>query len=343
MSSSLPLRSLFAALVLAAFASAQDGPTVGTWFDGLGLPYGGCGIAPSVLESEYYVALNVYHTPRSYASNPTRPLQGADTAIMGEFANGRNCGRWVEVVLDSFCLGTNDGAPGQPFCRGSNGKWVTDAYMGGTLNMLVADACGDGNAWCRDSRYHLDLSKISLTKFSKDGKVLTDLSPAHWNNRMLKWKYIPAPDYSGDIRIHFLKGTQPFWAAISINHLPNGIHAVEQKVGEEWVTAQRFSDMGQAFILKTGEPFRIRIRDAEDKLLFGGREYVFDPPTAACGRECVAAVTPTVYQAFNPDGSPAAVRRGAEKGKAVRQTLPYRWSSRFRDLLGRFQSGVRSD
>lgn len=347
------LNTLLATLISTTCLSAQDGPTVGTWYDGLGTPYGGCGIAPAILESPDFVALNVYHTPGSYANHPIRPLTGADLSTMGEFANGLNCGRWVEVTLDSLCLGTNDGAPGLPFCRGSNGRWVADAYLGGTLNMLIADACGDGNAWCRDSRRHLDLSKASLTRFRKDGKPLTDLLPNHWNNRGLKWKYIPAPDYSGDIAIHFLKGTQPFWAAVSISRLPNGIHAVEQKVGDAWVPAQRFSDMGQAFILKTGEPFRIRILDAEDKLLFGGREYLFDPPTAACGRECVPAVTPAPHQAFNSDGTPAALRSGRAGPHTAPSTpaapeiqgrgFSYRWDSRLRDLLGRTKALPRMD
>lgn len=288
--------------------AAPEAPAVGTWFDGLGQPYGGCGVAQSILESEDFVALNVYHTPGSYSAFPVRPLQGADTAVMGEFANGRNCGRWVEVTLDSICLGTNDGAPGLPFCRGTGARWVADAYSGATLDLLVTDACGDGNAWCRDSRRHLDLSKVSLTRFRKDGKVMADLLPNHWNNRALKWKYIEAPGYSGDIRIHYLKAAKLYWAPIVITRLPKGIHAVEQWVDGAWKSAGRISDMGQAFQLTTGgKTYRIRLRDAEDQLVHGGREYVFSEPTALCGTECTVPATPVPYQAYNPDGTPAAL------------------------------------
>lgn len=331
---------------------AEEAPTVGTYFDGLGNPYGGCGIPQTLLETQDFVALNVYHTPGEYAAIPLRPLKGADTAVMGEFANGLNCGRWIEVTLGPYCKGTNDGAPSQPFCRGAGAAWVEDDFSGAVLNMIVADACADGNAWCRDSRRHLDLSKPSLARFTKDGKVLTQLLPDHWNNRGLEWKYIPAPDYSGDIRIHFLKGAQKYWVPIGITHLPNGIHAVEQKLGGVWKKAERYSDMGQGFILSPADTFRIRLLDADDKLVHGGREYVFAPPTT-CGRECVEAATPAPYQAFSPDGAalrshfprtPRASRQSAQPrilaipgGLQLDFQAPYAgvWKVELHDLAGR--------
>jgi hypothetical protein len=277
-------------------------PTVGTWFDGLGSPYGGCGVPQDLLETQYFVALNVYNTPGEYSKFPVRPLQGADLVATGPFENGLNCGRWVQVSLGAYCKGTNDGAPNQPFCRGDGAAWIDDDYSGGMLDMLVADSCGDGNAWCRDSRLHLDLSKISLANFKKNGQVLTGLEPAHWNNRGLSWKYIPAPNYSGDIRIHFLKGTQKWWTAIMINQLQNGIHAVEQKVDGIWKKAERYSDLGQGFILFPSDSFCIRIYDVEDKLIQGGREYVFAPPLS-CGGTCSEAATLAPYEAFSANGS----------------------------------------
>jgi hypothetical protein len=268
---------------------------VATWFDALGQPYGGCGVPQDLLETQDFVALNVYATPGEYASSPARPLSGADLAVAGEFDNGRNCGRWVRVTLGPWCSGINDGAPGQPFCRGAGAAWVDDAYSGGTLDFIVADSCGDGNAWCRDNPRHLDLSKPSLDRFRKDGALLTGMVPDHWNNRAIAWEYIPAPDYQGDVRLWFLKGTQKWWPAIAVTRLPNGIHGVEQWVDGAWSAAERYGDMGQAFILKPADTFRIRLIDAADKPVFGGRVYAFGPPTA-CGATCEAAATPIAYR-----------------------------------------------
>src|SRR5262245_41102504 len=44
-----------------------------TYFDGLGQPYGGCGLPQANLDSQDFVALNVFNTPRDYTSYP-RPL-----------------------------------------------------------------------------------------------------------------------------------------------------------------------------------------------------------------------------------------------------------------------------
>ena len=311
----LPAWALCTALSgLCGNVSAAEAPTVGTWFDGLGSPYGGCGVPQDLLETQDFVALNVYNTPGEYAKSPARPMQGADLASMGAFENGLNCGRWIRVTLGPVCSGTNDGAPGQPFCRGAGAQWVDDANSGGTLDMIVADSCGDGNAWCRDSRLHIDLSKASLARFSKDGTVLPNLEPAHWNNRALSWQYQPAPAYSGDVRIYFLKGAQKYWPAIMVTHLPNGIHAVEQSVGGVWKRADRYSDMGQGFILAPGEPFRIRLIDAADKPVMEGREYVFSAPAACGGATCDASATAAVYQAFPAGG--AALRPRADHSLA---------------------------
>lgn len=300
---------------------AAAAPTMGTWFDGLGQPYGGCGVPQELLETQDFVALNVYDTPGEYALSPARPLTGADLPVMGEFANGANCGRWVEVTVGPICKGTNDGAPGQPFCRGDGAQWADDAFSGASLNMLVADACGDGNAWCRDSRKHLDLSKPSLGRFLKAGQPAGDMAPDHWNNRQISWRYIPSPDYQGDIRIYFLKGTQKYWTAISITHLPNGIHTVEQKVNGAWVRAKRYVDMGQGFLLETvPDDFRIRILDASDAPLQGGREYVFAHPES-CGGTCDAAATPAPYTAFASDGTAVLIRASTKTPGHAAATL----------------------
>src|SRR3954451_17360971 len=126
-----------------------------TYFDALGAPYGGCGLPQAELDTQNFVALNVYNTPGDYNFYP-RPLTGANTSKIGIWNNGLNCGRWVQVEISDFCTGVNDAAPSQAFCR--NGSFTADQYNGAVLNMIVADSCGDSNGWCRDDPYHLDLA-----------------------------------------------------------------------------------------------------------------------------------------------------------------------------------------
>ncbi len=91
----------------------ESGPMTGTatWFDNLGSPYGGCGMPQDQLETQDWIALNVYGTPGDYAMYP-RPMPDGDPNI-GIWDNGRNCGRWVRVSISDYCTGINDGAPGQ--------------------------------------------------------------------------------------------------------------------------------------------------------------------------------------------------------------------------------------
>lgn len=281
------------ASVLSASAQTKNG--VATHFEALGTPYGGCGVPQELLETQNFVALNVFDTPGNYATYP-RPLTGANTQYLGEFNNGLNCGRWLKVTMGPNCQGTNDGARNQPFCRGANAQWVDDKYSGAVLYMLVADACGDDNAWCRDSPYHLDMATVSVNQFEKNGIAVGDMLPNSFNNRQIDWEYVSAPDYTGDIDIYFIKGAEQYWPAIMINHLPNGIHGVEQKVGNQWVKAAMNSDLGQHYILpNTTAPYRIRVIDADDQLLFDGKEYVFSLPTA-CKGKCTEPATLTNYQ-----------------------------------------------
>src|SRR5690242_4702135 len=69
-----------------------------TWFSGLGAPYGGCGLPQANIDSQDFVALNVYNTPGDYNFYP-RPLTGANTSKIGMWNNGLNCGRWVQVKI----------------------------------------------------------------------------------------------------------------------------------------------------------------------------------------------------------------------------------------------------
>ena len=285
---------------LPAGAQAIADPTTpvtgnATYFDALGAPYGGCGLPQAQLDSQNFVALNVYNTPGDYNFYP-RPLTGADVGKIGLWNNGLNCGRWVQVSIGDYCSGVNDGAQNQAFCR--NGSWASDQYNGAVLNMQVADSCGDSNAWCRDDPYHLDLAKDSLNKFVKGGAAVGDLYPNHWNNRHISWSFIAAPDYTGDIGIGFLQGAQVYWPAISVSHLANGIHGVEYYSGGTWQTAKMNSDMGQSYILNGvtagSSQFQIRVRDINDQLINGGRVYSFALPSS-CGSSCPQAYTGVSY------------------------------------------------
>ncbi|WP_433291494.1 cellulose binding domain-containing protein [Actinoplanes sp. CA-030573] len=286
-----------AGLVMLGFQLPAAGadPVVGnaTYFDALGAPYGGCGLPQSQLDSPDFVALNVYNTPGDYSFYP-RPV--ADASRVGAWNNGLNCGRFVQVSIGDYCTGVNDGAPNQAFCR--NGAWTADAYNGATLTMIVADSCGDSNAWCRDDPNHLDLAKDSLNRFAKNGAAVGDMYPNHWNNRHISWSYVPAPNYTGDIKIGFLQGAQAWWPAIAVSHLANGIHGVEYLSGGTWQKAAMNGDMGQSYIiggLTSGATnFQIRVRDVNDQLINNGRVYSFALP-AACGTQCSQPYTATTY------------------------------------------------
>ncbi|GCF09991.1 cellulose binding domain-containing protein [Dictyobacter arantiisoli] len=261
-----------------------------TWFSGIGgSSYGGCGVPQANLDSQNFVALNVQNTPGNYSTNLARPISAQYASEIGLFDNGLNCGRWVQVSISDYCTGINDGAPNQPFCR--NGSWVADKYNGATLNMVVADSCQDGNAWCRDDPYHLDLSQNSLNSFVLNGQPVGNMYPNYWNNRHINWHFIAAPNYTGDIQIGFLQGANAYWSAISVTHLANGIHGIEYYQNGAWVKAPMDSDMGDDYVILPttagSSSYQIRVRDASDQLINNGRIYSFSYPTS-CGTSCSA-------------------------------------------------------
>jgi len=286
-----------AASEFTAPAAAADNTGNATHFDGLGAPYGGCGVPQANLESQKFVALNVWNTPGNYNGQPTaRPVPAADAGSMGPFANGHNCGRWVRVTIGDYCTGVNDGAAGQAFCRG--GSWTPDQYNGATLDMLVADSCGDTNAWCRDDPYHLDLVTQSLNTFQLGGRPVADMYPGRWNNRHVSWSFIPAPGYSGDIAIGFVSNAASWWPTIDVTHLPNGIHGVEYYNGTAWVSAAMVSDLGQQYTIGPNSPggsnYTVRVRDVDGKLVQSGRTYTFALPRS-CSSGCPQPYTGVSY------------------------------------------------
>jgi len=270
-----------------------------TWFSGLGGPYGGCGLPEANVDSQNYLALNVQNSPGVYSDLP-RPIPAADASEIGMFDNGLNCGRWVQVTIGPNCTGVNDGAQNQPFCR--NGSWVSDQYNGATLNMVVADSCDDPNAWCKDDPYHIDLHQSSLNQFVLNSQPVGNMYPNSWNNRQVTWQFIPAPNYTGDINIGALQGAQPYWPAIAISHLPNGIHGVQYYANGTWTDATMDSDMGDDYIVApttgsgtAGSSYEIRVIDASGSLVNNGRVYNFSLPGSCLPNGCSPAYTPISY------------------------------------------------
>lgn len=265
-----------------------------TWFAGIGgTHYGGCGMAQADLDSQDHIALNVQNSPGDYSTFHDRPISSEHADEIGLFDNGRNCGRWVRVVLGDYCNGINDGAKDQPFCRDGEG-WVADEYNGAELYLVVADSCHDGNAWCRDDYYHVDISVYSLNKFKLNGQEVGDMYPDHYNNRRVHWEFVEAPNYSGDIRIGFIKDTQVYWPVIAISHLRNGLHGVDYWDGSSWVMAGMNDDLGHTYLIGPtsvsgegvpGSDYRIRVYDADDQLINNGRIYNFSYPSS-CGGNC---------------------------------------------------------
>jgi cellulose binding protein with CBM2 domain len=302
---------LLAALPASALdVSGTPSPVTGnaTWFTGLGSPYGGCGLPQADLDSQNFLALNVQNSPGVYSNLP-RPIPAADASEIGMFDNGLNCGRWVQVTIGDYCTGINDGAPNEPFCR--DGSWVADQFNGATLDMVVADSCDDGNAWCKDDPYHVDLAQASLNLFELNGQPVGDMYPNSWNNRQVSWQFIAAPNYTGDIDIGAIQGAQPYWPAIAISHLPNGIHGVQYLANGVWVSAGMDSDQGDDYIIGpttgTGTPgtqYEIQVTDASGNLVNNGEIYSFTLP-AGCTDGCPAAYTPVSYTSSGGGASPS--------------------------------------
>jgi hypothetical protein len=152
----------------------------------------------------------------------------------------------------------DDGAPGQPFCR--SGSWVSDPYSGATL-----------------------------TLFANAGRAVGD--PNHWNNRHISRRFVPASDYSGDIRIGFIRSAQPYRPMIAISHLPNGIHGLQCYSNGAWHAATAAPTRVGATRSpprprrrRRAPQYRSRVVDASDAPLAGGRACRFSlPPSCATG------------------------------------------------------------
>ncbi len=274
-----------------------------TWFSSLGQPYGGCGVPQANLDTQNFVALNVQNDPGIYGDYLPRPITGAGLAEIGFFDNGANCGRYVHVTIGDFCTGINNGAADYPFCQGADG-WVTDQFTGAELDMVVADSCQDGNAWCRDDAYHLDLAQPSLNLFELNGVPVGDMFPNSWQNRQIHWYFEEAPLYTGDINIGFITSASVTWGAISITHLQNGIHGVNYYSNGAWVAATMDGDLGEDFIISPtvtgGSQYEIQVLDITDQPINNGRIYSFSFPSSCPVDACLPPFTQVTYTTSQP-------------------------------------------
>jgi hypothetical protein len=308
--------------------SGTASPVTGnaTWFTGLGGPYGGCGLPQANLDSQNFLALNVQNSPGVYTNLP-RPIPAADAAEIGMFDNGLNCGRWVQVTIGNYCTGINDGAQNEPFCR--DGSWVADQYNGATLDMVVADSCDDDNAWCKDDPYHVDLAQASLNQFVLNGQPVDNMYPDHWNNRQVTWQFIPAPNYTGDIDIGAIQGSQPYWPAIAISHLANGITGVQYYANGAWTAATMDSDMGDDYIIAptsgagtAGSYYEIRVVDASGNLVNNGEVYNFSLPASCLPTGCTPAYTPVSYTTSTAPTAPPPATGSCTLASSITNSWP---------------------
>jgi hypothetical protein len=274
-----------------------------TWFSSLGQPYGGCGVPQANLDTQNFVALNVQNDPGIYDDYLPRPITGAGLAQIGFFDNGANCGRYVHVTIGDFCTGINNGAEDFPFCQGADG-WVTDQFTGAELDMVVADSCQDGNAWCRDDAYHLDLAQPSLNLFELNGVPVGDMFPNSWQNRQIHWYFEEAPLYTGDINIGFITSASVTWGAISITHLQNGIHGVNYFSNGAWVAAVMDGDLGEDYVISPtvtgGSQYEIQVLDITNQPINNGRIYSFSFPASCPVDACLPPFTQVTYTTSQP-------------------------------------------
>ncbi|MGA7830772.1 MAG: cellulose binding domain-containing protein [Terracidiphilus sp.] len=277
-----------------------------TWFSSLGQPYGGCGVPQANLDTQNFVALNVQNDPGIYGDYLPRPITGAGLAEIGFFDNGANCGRYVHVTIGDFCTGINNGAADYPFCQGADG-WVADQFTGAELDMVVADSCQDGNAWCRDDAYHLDLAQPSLNLFELNGVPVGDMFPNFWQNRQIHWYFEEAPLYTGDINIGFITSASSTWGAISITHLQNGIHGVNYYSNGAWVAAVMDGDLGEDFVIAPtvtgGSQYEIQVLDITNQPINNGRIYSFSFPVSCPVDACLPPFTQVTYTTSQPSTS----------------------------------------
>lgn len=268
-----------------------------TDFEKFGEPYGGCGVPEKLLydadqKKLPYIALNVQNTAIDHPILP-RPILDADK--IGLWDNGKNCGRWIEITVSNDCRNAPQQAHEGKICVQSNGDHgpqyydTVDELNNKTLYGVIADSCQDPNYWCRDSVEHIDISTHEVNDMLKEwGSDRTK-----WNNRMVTWKFIDGPPAKFRIeepKFAWGPNAMPYWPAVIVYNLKNGLSKVEIKTESGWIPAKMNSDMGQLWILGSKENSRksgsdyiyiIRIYDYNENLL-GSYELIL-PATCESG------------------------------------------------------------
>lgn len=280
----------------------------GTDFEKLGEPYGGCGVPESLLFDENgkklpYIALNVQNTSIEEQVLP-RPIK--DASKVGLYNNGKNCGRWIEITVGNDCRNATQHAHEGKICVQADGRYGPEFYTtkdqmnGKVLYGVIADSCQDPNYWCRTSEEHIDISTHELlemlTQWGGDRTL--------WNNREVSWKFIKQPPAKFQItapKFAWAPRAMPYWPALIIYNLKNGLSKVEISVRGQWRPATMNSDMGQLWILGTKDNsnqsaqqssynYTFRISDSDNQVI--GTYQVTLPAECENGCPDILPVTP---------------------------------------------------
>lgn len=122
---------------------------LGTFFNGVGSPFGGCGTMASQLFDDNgkplpFIALNFQDS--SVSAPYQQPATGGS---IGAFENGANCGRWIEITVGDNCKGGKNTDTG--VCIG-----------GGTLPVPVTPCPAVLSSSARGDAPQLALNKASV-------------------------------------------------------------------------------------------------------------------------------------------------------------------------------------
>lgn len=199
-----------------------------------------CGVHPDLLVDEAgnripYVALNVQNTDIR-DEKLARPLGDDQMGNMGMYHDGRNCGRWVSIRFGDACANArNDPFADPPLVCGRDARSDTgvdadalrpDQYTGTEVFAVVADSCQDGNFWCREDPYHLDLSEDLVLRACGGAREC-----AH--TRMLTWNFVdrppPIPYVVAPVSPRFAwhcTSDFPWYNVLVVHTLRNGVSAV---------------------------------------------------------------------------------------------------------------------
>ena len=150
--------------------------------------------------------------------------------------------------------------------------------------------------------------------------------PGSWNNRQVTWQFVSAPNYTGDISIGAIQGAQPYWPAIAISHLPNGIHGVQYFANGAWASATMDSDKGDDYIIApttgagtAGSHYEIRVVDASGNLVNNGEVYNFSLPSPCLPNGCSPPIprSPTPRPPRPAGGSAGGAGSGTGTGSCA--------------------------